>query len=187
MRRVDFILAVTLPLCLALSASPASAQDFPKLKSGQWETTAVLSASPGAQQNTHKVTMCTDDTVQKQMMDIGEGMRRDLCSKAEIRREGGKFIGESVCKVELGTMTSRSVMTVDGDTAYRTVVSAAYDPPFMGMKESTTTIEGRHVGPCRDGLVPGDVVTATGQKFNLKSMANLPHAMPPATPPSKVK
>ena len=84
-------------------------------------------------------------------------------------------------------MTSHSVMTVDGDTAYKTVVKATYDPPLAGMAESTTTIEGRNVGPCRDGLVPGDVVTATGQKFNLKSMANPPHAMPPATPPSKAK
>ena len=96
--------------------------------------------------------MCTDDTVQKQMMNIGEGMRRDMCSKADIRREGGKFIGDSVCKIGDGTMTSHSVMTVQGDTAYKTVVSATYDPPFMGMKESTTTIEGRNTGPCRDGL-----------------------------------
>jgi len=185
MHRVAFILAVTVPLGLAVSVSQASAQDFPKLKPGQWETTTVSSGTPGAPQN--KITMCTDDSVQKQMMNIGEGMRREMCSKAEIRRDGGKYIGDSVCKIGPGTMTSHSVMTVDGESAYKTVVSATYDPPFMGMKESTTTIEGRNVGPCRDGLEPGDVVTATGQKFNLKSMANLPHAMPPAPPPSNVK
>jgi len=184
-RRVPLILAVTLPLGLAVSALQASAQDYPKLKPGQWETTTVSSASPGSPQN--KITMCTDESVQKQMMNIGEGMRREMCSKADIRREGGKYIGDSVCKIGPGTMTSHSVMTVDGDAAYKTVVSATYDPPFMGMKESTTTIEGRNVGPCRDGLQPGDVVTAEGQKFNLKSMANLPHATPPARPPSNVK
>jgi hypothetical protein len=184
MRRVDFILAFTLPLCVAASASQAMAQDYPKLKPGQWETTTV-SAGPGAPQN--KVTMCTDDSVQKQMMSMGEGMRREMCSKADIRREGNKYVDDSVCKIGPATMTSHSVMTVDGDTAYKTVVKATYDPPLAGMAESTTTIEGRNVGPCRDGLVPGDVVTATGQKFNLKSMANPPHAMPPATPPSKAK
>ena len=185
MRPVALVLAFTFPLALVVNAAPESAQDYPKLKPGQWETTTVSSKSPGTPQN--KVTMCTDDTVQKQMMNIGEGMRRDMCSKAEIRREGGKFIGDSVCKIGPGTMTSHSVMTVQGDTAYKTVVSATYDPPFMGMTESTTTIEGRNVGPCRDGLEPGDVVTATGQKFNLKSMANRPPAVPPATPPSNVK
>ena len=117
---------------------------------------------------------------------MGEGMRRDMCSKADIRRDGGKFIGDSVCKIGPGTMTSHSVMTVQGDTAYKTVVSATYDPPFMGMTESTTTIEGRNVGPCRDGLEPGDVVTATGQKFNLKSMRE-PQPAPAGHPPSNVK
>ena len=185
MRPVTLLLALTFPVALVANAAPDSAQNYPKLKPGQWETTTVSSTSPGAPQN--KITMCTDDSVQKQMMNIGEGMRREMCSKAEIRREGGKFIGDSVCKIGPGTMKSHSVMTVDGDSAYKTVVSATYDPPFMGMTESTTTIEGRNVGPCRDGLEPGDVVTATGQKFNLKSMANLPHAMPPATPPSNAK
>jgi hypothetical protein len=184
MRTAAFVLAVTFPLALIVNAAPTSAQDYPKLKAGQWETT-TSSTNPGTPQS--KITICTDDTVQKQMMSIGEGMRREMCSKADIRREGGKFIGESECKFGGGTMTAHSVMTVQGDTAYKTVVSAAYDPPFMGMKESTTTIEGRNVGPCRDGLEPGDVVTATGQKFNMKSMANRPPAVPPSTSPTNVK
>jgi hypothetical protein len=70
-------------------------------------------------------------------------------------------------------------MTVQGDTAYKTVVSATYDPPMMGMKDANTTIEGKHTGACRDGLVPGDIVTADGRKFNIKSYANLPSAPPP--------
>ena len=41
MHRVAFILAVTVPLGLAVSVSQASAQDFPKLKPGQWETTVT--------------------------------------------------------------------------------------------------------------------------------------------------
>jgi Protein of unknown function (DUF3617) len=185
MRHSALVLVVTFPLALVANAAPTSAQDYPKLKAGQWETTTTSSKNPGTPQS--KITMCTDDTVQKQMMNIGEGMRREMCSKADIRREGGKFIGDSVCKIGAGTMTSHSEMTVLGDTAYKTVVSATYDPPFMGMAESTTTIEGRNVGPCRDGLEPGDVVTATGQKFNMKSMASRPPAVPPATPPTNVK
>jgi hypothetical protein len=156
----------------------AFAQDYPKLKAGQWETTTTSSKNPNAPQN--KITMCTDDTVQKQMMIMGEGMRREMCSKSDLRREGGKFVGDSVCRIGDATMTSHSVMTIQGDTAYKTVVNASYDPPFMGMKESTTTIEGRNTGPCRDGLQPGDVVTANGQKFNMKALANNPPAIPPA-------
>ena len=176
MRLPVALLAVVLPAAFATSAM---AQDYPKLKAGQWETTTTSSKNPGLPQN--KITMCTDDTVQKQMMNMGEGMRREMCTKSELRREGGKYVGDSVCKIGEGTMTAHSVMTILGDNGYSTVVNAKYDPPFMGMKESTTTIEGRNVGPCRDGLQPGDVVTATGQKFNMKALANRPTALPPAT------
>ena len=175
MRLPAALLAVAFPLA---AAAPVLAQDFPKLKAGQWETTTTSAKTPGAAQN--RITMCTDEAVQKQMMTMGEGMRREMCSKSDLRREGGKFVGDSVCTIGGATMTSHSVMTVDGDTAYRTVVTATYDPPFMGMKESTTTIEGRNVGPCRDGLKPGDVVTANGQKFNMTTMQNRPATVPPA-------
>ena len=175
MRLTTVLIAAAIPLAAAL---PAQAQDYPKLKAGQWETTTTSSKNPGTPQS--KITMCTDDAVQKKMMDMGKGMSKEMCSKTDMRREGGKFIGDSVCKIGDATMTSHSVMTVQGDTAYKTVVNATYDPPFMGMKETTTTIEARNVGPCRDGLTPGDVVTANGQKFNMNSMPNRPMGAPPA-------
>jgi Protein of unknown function (DUF3617) len=162
----------------AFNASPALAQDYPKLKPGQWEMTTSTTQSPDGKP--HKMTMCTDAAVQKQMMDMGKGMSRDLCSKLDVRNDGGKYIGDSVCQVGATTMTSHSVMTVQGDTAYKTVVTATYDPPLMGMKDANTTIEGRNTGPCRDGLEPGDVITADGRKFNMKAFGNLPSAQPPA-------
>ena len=175
MRLISALLAAALPLAAAV---PALAQDYPKLKAGQWETTTISSKNPGTPQS--KLTMCTDDAIQKKMMDMGKGMSKEMCSKTEMRREGSKFIGESVCKIGDSTMTSHSVMTIQGDAAYKTVVSATYDPPFMGMKETTTTIEGKNVGPCRDGLQPGDVVTANGQKFNMGAMQNRAMTAPPA-------
>ena len=180
MRPMAPLIAVSYAISFAtllLNAPVALAQDFPKLKPGQWEMTT--SNSHGADAKPNKMTMCTDEAVQKQMMDMGKGMGRELCSKLDVRNEGGKYIGDSVCQVGPSTMTSHSVMTVQGDTAYKTVVSATYDPPMMGMKDANTTIEGKHTGACRDGLVPGDIVTADGRKFNIKSYANLPSAPPP--------
>jgi hypothetical protein len=73
-------------------------------------------------------------------------------------------------------------MTLTGDTGYRTEISATYDPPFMGMKDSKSTIEGKYVGPCRDGLVPGDFIMPGGQKVNMKAMLDRKSAMPPPMP-----
>jgi hypothetical protein len=42
----------------------------------------------------------------------------------------------------------------------------------MGMKDAKTTMEGKYVGPCRDGLVPGDMVLPNGQKMNIKNIGN---------------
>ncbi len=37
-------------------------------------------------------------------------------------------------------------MKLTGNAAYRTEAHASFDPPFLGNKESTTVIEGRHLG-----------------------------------------
>jgi hypothetical protein len=73
-------------------------------------------------------------------------------------------------------------MTLSGDSGYRIVISTKFDPPVMGMKDSSTTMDGKYVGACRDGLVPGDVVMPDGRKMNVKNMSQ-----PPAMPPAKGK
>ncbi len=168
-----FVLAIAL-------AAPTAAQDFPKLKSGQWEVTTSTPKTPNAP--THKITMCTDDAVQKQMMDMSKGMQREMCSKSDFRRDGASWVGDSVCQMGDSKMISHSVMTLQGDAAYKTVVSTKYEPAFMGMKDSSTTVEGKYVGACRDGLTPGDVLMPDGRKMNMKSIGQ-----PPAMPPAKAK
>jgi len=169
--------AILFAFAIAMAA-PATAQDYPKMKAGQWDTTTTTSRNPNAPAT--KTTVCTDDATQKQMMDVGKGMQREMCSKSEFRREGGSYIGDSVCQFGESKMTSHSVMTVQGDSSYKTVVNTKYDPPLMGMKDSTTTIDAKYAGPCRDGLQPGDVVLPNGQKMNMKNLPSRPAGPPPA-------
>jgi hypothetical protein len=177
----------TLLVIALVVALPAAAQEYPKLKPGQWDVTTTSNRNGTAAPS--KITLCTDEAVQKQMMDMGKGMGKEMCSKFDMRRDGAKFIGESVCQMGQTKMTSHSVMTVQGDSSYKTVVNSTYDPPMMGMKDTTTTVEGKNVGACRDGMKPGDVVTATGQKFNMTTMQNQmrPPAAPLAAPPAAAK
>jgi hypothetical protein len=170
----------------AAFAATSLAQDYPKLKAGQWELTTITSKANGGAPPT-KSTICTDEAVQKEMMTMGAGMSKEMCTKNEMRRDGAKLIGNAECKLGDSKIVSKSVMTLSGDTAYRTEISATYDPPFMGMKESQTTLEGKYVGPCRDGLVPGDFVGPNGQKFNVKGIAAMKGAMPPLQPKSPAK
>lgn len=175
-------------LAAALLCAPVAAQDYPRLKAGQWDLTISTSKAPSGAAPT-KATLCTDDAMQREMISMGSGMTREMCTKNEFRRDGARWIGNAECKIGESRIVSRSVMTLTGDTAYRTEISATYEPPFMGMKDSQTTLDGKFTGACRDGLVPGDFIGPAGQKFNIKSMAAAakPPAMPPPQPAPKAK
>jgi hypothetical protein len=169
----------------AAMAAAAYAQDYPKLKAGQWDMT-INSAKSASGAPPTKSTMCIDDAVQREMMTMGAGMSREMCTKNEFKREGSRFVGNSECKIGESKIVSRSVMTLTGDSSYHTEINATYDPPFMGMKDSQTTLDGKYVGACRDGLVPGDFIGPNGQKFNVKGMASgKAPMMPPPTQPAR--
>ena len=172
---------LALPLLL-LAASVAGAQDYPKLKPGQWDLTITTTKAQGGAPPV-KSTMCIDEAVQREMMTTGAGMSREMCTKNEFKRDGNKFVGNAECKIGESKIISRSTMTLTGDTAYHTEINATYDPPFMGMKDSRTMLDGKYAGPCAAGMVPGDFVGPGGQKFNMKGMAaQRPPTMPPPAP-----
>ena len=107
----------------AAAASLALAQDYPKLKSGQWEmTTTNAKAGPGAPPT--KSTMCTDDALQKEMISMGAGMRKEMCTKNDFKRDGATITTSSECKIGDSNVVSRAVMTLAGDTGYKTEISA---------------------------------------------------------------
>ena len=154
--------------CVAF-AGIALAQDYPKLKSGHWELTMTTSKANNAAPQ--RSTMCIDDALQREMMSMGAGMSREMCTRNEFKRDGARFVGSAECKMGESKILSRSVMTLTGDTAYHTEISATYEPPFMGMKDSQTVLDGKYMGACPAGMVAGDFVGPNGQKFNVRNIA----------------
>jgi hypothetical protein len=170
--------------CIAFAAfaGAALAQDYPKLKSGHWEV--AISTGKAGSMPPQKSTMCIDDALQREMMSMGAGMSREMCTKNEFKREGARYLGSAECKMGESKILSRSVMTLTGDTSYRTVINATYEPPFMGMKESQTTLDGKYMGACPAGMAPGDFVGPNGQKFNIRGLAAAKGAGVPQPTPS---
>ena len=104
------------------------------------------------------------------MIRMSTGMMQGMCSKLDTKYVGNTFTGEATCNLGTSTMKSKSVMTMMGDSAYRTEAHALFDPPMNGMTQSDTVIEGRHVGACKPGQQPGDMTMPNGQTMNIRNM-----------------
>ena len=167
-------------------ACNALAQEYPKLKPGHWELAIKTSRAQNAPPQ--KSTMCIDDALQREMMSMGSGMSREMCTKNEFKRDGARYVGNAECKIGESKIVSRSVMTLTGDTGYHTEINATYEPAFMGMKDSQTVLDGEYTGPCPAGMAAGDFVGPNGQKFNIRNVANAKGAAtPPAQPAPRPK
>ena len=138
----------------ALLALPSQALEQPKRKAGLWEikAQAVQGQPPMVMQQ------CTSDAYEAQMQKEGLEQSKSMCSKTDIRQEGGKIVADSVCKVGNSTVTSQSVSTGDFSTGYRVEVKSTFNPPMDGLKGSTSVFEARWLGPCLPGQKPGDMV-----------------------------
>lgn len=174
-KTLSFIVA-----CAALLALPAHAIDYPKLKSGLWEMQREPDR-PGRQ--AERTLMCLDDSVQREMFDMGAGAMQGMCSKHDFRFSGNRATGDFVCNMG-GTRThAKSTMVLEGNTAYRTEIDTTYDPPLMGRASSKMIITARNLGPCRAGMRPGDLVLPNGMTMNMHDMYTGGQSAPPGAPP----
>jgi hypothetical protein len=177
---------------LALLALPALAQDFPKLKPGLWEMERAVDPPPPAQNGrpmpAERTSMCLDDSVQREMFAMANGAMQGACSKHDFKTTGNSMSGDVVCTMGNSTMHSKSLMVLEGNSAYRTDIDTTYDPPFMGHSHTKMTIRARNVGPCKPGQRPGDLVMPNGQTMNVHDMMNGPlGAHGTITPPPAAK
>jgi hypothetical protein len=161
------LLRAIVVVLLSSAAVAASAQQLPRLKSGLWEMERA-GDRPSNQPN--KMTMCLDDTVQKQMFDMGAGAMAGMCSKHDFSFSGNRGTGDFVCDIAGSRMHSKSTMVLNGDTSYRTEIRTTYDPPFMGQTESLTVLTARRLGECKQGQRPGDMVLPNGQTLNVRDI-----------------
>jgi hypothetical protein len=147
-------------------AAAAASFDPPKRKSGLWE----LKISNAQVKGGHAVEQCidekTDDLMKKEMSEN----RKTQCSKNEMHKEGDAIVAESVCKVQNSTAKTRAIFTGNFDSAYKADIKSTYEPPVAGMKEASSVIEAKWLGPCKAGQKPGDIVIPGMPNIDMDAM-----------------
>ena len=146
---------------LATLSVAAFAADLPKRKSGLWEiTTSEPGGPPGP-----VAQMCIDQKLDDMARQLAAGAL--TCSRQDLRRDGDRFVSDSVCKIGDSTATTHAVISGDFESTYQADIQAKYSPPLMGMTEGRSVMNAKWLGPCRAGQRPGDIVMPGGSKINI--------------------
>jgi len=161
-----------LALVLASAATTAPAQDFPKLKPGLWEMerSSDRERAGRAPAQPNRMTMCLDESVQREMIEMGGGAMKGLCSKHDFTISGNRGRGDFVCDVAGSRMHSKSTMKLQGDVGYRTEIDTPYDPPLAGQPHTKTVVTARYLGACKAGQRAGDMIMPNGQTMNMRDI-----------------
>ena len=168
-------LQVAIPAALAvltmgaLSFS-ASAQDIPVRKAGLWQITT--NGTTGTVKNPEQVMQqCVDTASDKALQKMGSGMMNNMkCDKNENKKDGGKYIGHSICQMGPSKLETKSVTSGDFEKEYTLSADSTFNPPMAGISTSKSVMVAKWIGPCKADQKPGDVIV-NGQKMNLLSMA----------------
>ncbi|NLD55815.1 MAG: DUF3617 family protein [Burkholderiaceae bacterium] len=165
MKRTLLVAAVA-----ALLSSAALADVLPKRKAGLWEAT-----SAGGPLGTQTIEQCVDAATDDMlgMKDAGE----TKCTDPVVSRNGNRYRVQFACEGEGVKSTFDGNYLIPRDTEFSGEMKMRFDPPQAGMTGMDMKTTGRWVGPCRDGMKPGDVVMkgmpGLGQGMDLEQMRRM--------------
>jgi hypothetical protein len=129
-------------LCAAASPCNAMADDLPILRKGMWEYNRSVedSAAPGKPTNINN-KKCADPTAN--MKKMNEAIAKQGCKFSPIARSGNTYTFTTECQAQGAAMQSRSVITVENDSAYKINVTST-----AGARSTKEILVAKRVGDC---------------------------------------
>lgn len=154
-----------------LAAAAAGADDLPSIRAGLWEIrSGSEQAAAGA------VRQCIDDATFREMLQTAQRVMGSACSPLAIRRVDERYTAEVRCQLGPSALASSAELTGDFQTAYRSVTRTSIVPPLLGQGGSVEVSAGRYLGPCGQGMRPGDAILPDGRRVNvLATMRQIPN------------
>ena len=131
-------------LAAALATCPSvAADDWPALRIGMWEFNRTLetSGTPGKAQTiqTKKCTSPSDD-----MKKQNEMLTKGGCKLSPVARAGNTYSYSAECKLQGTAGTSKSVLTVETDSAYMIRIESDF-----GGEPTRELLRAKRIGDCR--------------------------------------
>lgn len=169
MVRAGLAAAVVLSVLLG-GLTPAGADELPIRKPGLWEIKIKLT---GGAAPTAMMRHCTDEQVDRQMSTMFNPLAPPPCKKSIIQKEADHYTIDSSCTADDRMVKVHSDVMGDFQSSYTVVTETkTQDDPDSDPTLTSMTLEGKHVGACKWGQKPGDVMMAGGLKVNIKDMDN---------------
>ena len=159
-------------LVLILAAALAHAQDLPKRKSGLWAIKWTTMRGTEGKSRDRDFQMCVDQATDNPLIRLNLATRKETCKVSKVRRDGDQVTVDAVCTLSKTTATTHAVITGKFDSAYKIESKSTYDPPLHGETEGSVSHQASWLGPCKPDQRPGDVILASGKKFNINERAD---------------
>jgi len=125
------------------------------MQGGEWAVTMQMGAKD-AQPMVRKLCYSSDIPVNDkfilaQLQNAMQKMSAN-CDKPDIQISGSTVTTALVCKFQQMTISTKSKMTFDGDSAYHQDSQTHIDNPMNGMPaEMAMSQDGKRLGPCQPG------------------------------------
>jgi hypothetical protein len=125
------------------------------MQGGEWAVTMKMGtddASPVVRKLCYTSDMPVNDKfISAQLQNAMQKMSAS-CDKPDIQISGSTVTTALVCKVQQMTISTKSKMTFDGDSAYHQDSQTHIDNPMNGMPaEMAMSQDGKRLGPCQPG------------------------------------
>lgn len=130
-------------LAATLTTGTAVADEWPLLRTGMWELNRTIETpgKPGNPQNMQTMKcMNPSDDMKKQ----NEMLKKSGCTFTPPVRAGNTYTYSATCNIQGATGTSKSVLTVEDDSAY----SISIESDFTGTS-THEVLHARRVADCR--------------------------------------
>ena len=140
---------------IGLVMAPFAGANANAMQAGEWAVTMQMGPKD-AQPVVRKLCYTSDIPVNDkfisaQLQNAMQKMSAD-CAKPDIQISGSTVTTALVCKVQQMTISTKSKMTFDGDSAYHQDSETHIDNPMNGMPaEMVMSQDGKRLGPCQPG------------------------------------